>query len=49
MVVNNYLFIGALLLAAIAFALAPLAVVFVVAPRKRSRAKSDTYECGVKT
>ncbi len=49
MVMTNYLFIGALLLAAVAFALAPLAVVFVVAPRKRSRAKSDTYECGVKT
>lgn len=49
MVVNNYLFIGALLLAAVAFALAPLLVVFLVAPRKRSRAKSDTYECGVKT
>ena len=49
MVVYNYLFILALLLAAVAFALAPLIVVFLVAPRKRSLAKSDTYECGVKT
>ena len=49
MVINNYVFIGALLLTAVVFALAPLAIVFLVAPRKRSRAKSDTYECGVKT
>src|SRR6476660_9084001 len=49
MVVYNYVFIGALLLAAVAFALAPLVVVFLVAPRKRSAAKGDTYECGVRT
>lgn len=49
MVAYNYLFIGALLLAAVAFALAPLVVVALVAPRKRSLAKSDIYECGVKT
>ena len=49
MVVYNYLFIAALLVAGVVFALLPLAVVFVVAPRKRSLAKSDTYECGVKT
>jgi NADH-quinone oxidoreductase subunit A len=49
MVVYNYVFIGALLLAAVVFALAPLAVVFLVAPRKRSAAKGDTYECGVRT
>jgi NADH-quinone oxidoreductase subunit A len=49
MVVYNYIFIGALLIAAVVFALLPLAVVFLVAPRKRSPAKLDTYECGVKT
>src|SRR6266478_5817784 len=49
MVVYNYVFIGMLLVAAVVFALLPLAVVFLVAPRKGSRAKSDTYECGVKT
>ena len=49
MVLTNFAFIGALLLAAIAFALAPLIVVFLVAPRKRSLAKSDIYECGVRT
>src|SRR5579859_2941695 len=49
MVIYNYLFIGALMIAAVIFALAPLAIVFLIAPRKRSRAKYDTYECGVKT
>ena len=49
MVINNYIFIGLLLLVAITFALLPLLVVAVVAPRKRSLAKGDTYECGVRT
>lgn len=47
--IPNYGFIGILLLGAIGFALAPLLVVLLVAPRKRSRAKADTYECGVLT
>jgi NADH-quinone oxidoreductase subunit A len=37
------------LLGAVGFALAPLLVVWLVAPRKRSLAKSDIYECGVRT
>ncbi len=49
MVVTNYAFIGLLLLGAIAFALAPLLVVALVAPRKRSRVKGEIYECGVRT
>src|SRR3954464_6585122 len=49
MVVYNYVFIGMLLLGAIGFAVAPLVVVALVAPRKRSLAKSDIYECGVRT
>src|SRR5438876_12399089 len=49
MAMTNYAFIGLLILAGIAFALAPLVVVFLVAPRKRSLAKSDVYECGVRT
>jgi NADH-quinone oxidoreductase subunit A len=49
MVVNNYIFIGLLLLLAITFAVLPVIVVRVIAPRKRSLAKGDTYECGVKT
>jgi NADH-quinone oxidoreductase subunit A len=49
MVMYNYVFIGLLLLEAIFFAMAPLIVVWIVAPRKRSLAKSDVYECGVRT
>src|ERR671917_2025636 len=49
MIIYNYVFIGMLLLGAVAFALAPLAVVALVAPRKRSLAKSDIYECGLRT
>ncbi|HWT83114.1 MAG TPA: NADH-quinone oxidoreductase subunit A [Candidatus Methylomirabilis sp.] len=49
MVRNNYIFIGLLLLLAITFAVLPLIVVWIIAPRKRSLAKSDTYECGVRT
>ncbi|QEH33420.1 NAD(P)H-quinone oxidoreductase subunit 3 [Aquisphaera giovannonii] len=49
MVLYNYVFIGLLLLLAVTFGLLPLIVVAVVAPRKRSLAKSDTYECGVRT
>src|SRR5580693_1795634 len=49
MVVNNYIFIGLLLLLAITFAVLPLLVVRIIAPRKRSLAKGDSYECGVRT
>ena len=49
MVIYNYIFIGLLLLLGIVFGLLPLLVVAVVAPRKRSLAKGDTYECGVRT
>jgi NADH-quinone oxidoreductase subunit A len=49
MIILNYAFIGILLLGAIVFALLPLAVVALVAPRKQSLAKGDIYECGVRT
>ena len=49
MVLYNYIFIGLLLLVAIVFAVLPLIVVRIIAPRKRSLAKGDTYECGVRT
>jgi NADH-quinone oxidoreductase subunit A len=49
MVLYNYLFVGLLLLVAIFFAVAPLIVVRIIAPRKRSLAKGDVYECGVRT
>ncbi|MDX2037056.1 MAG: NADH-quinone oxidoreductase subunit A [Isosphaeraceae bacterium] len=49
MIIYNYVFIGMLLLGALGFALAPLVVVALVAPSKRSREKSSIYECGVLT
>jgi NADH-quinone oxidoreductase subunit A len=49
MVINNYVFIGLLLVVAVVFAVLPLVVVAFIAPRKRSLAKSDAYECGVRT
>ncbi|QDV34581.1 NADH-quinone oxidoreductase subunit A [Tautonia plasticadhaerens] len=47
--IPNYGFIGLLLLAAVAFAVAPLVVVALIAPSKRSGEKGETYECGVRT
>jgi NADH-quinone oxidoreductase subunit A len=49
MIIYNYAFVGALLLGAIVFALLPLAVVWLVAPRKRTMSKTDVYECGLLT
>jgi NADH-quinone oxidoreductase subunit A len=49
MVINNYIFIGLLLVLGITFGLLPLIVVAIVAPRKQSLSKGDTYECGVRT
>lgn len=49
MVANNFVFVGLLLLGALAFALGPLLIVFLIAPKKASAAKGDIYECGVKT
>ena len=49
MVLFNYIFVGLLLLVAIVFALAPVVIEGAIAPRKRTLAKGDAYECGVKT
>lgn len=49
MVLNNFIFIGVLLLGACVFGLLPLLVVRIIAPRKKSLSKSDIYECGVRT
>lgn len=49
MIVSNYIFVGLLLLVAIAFGLLPIVAEWLLAPRKRSLAKGDAYECGVKT
>jgi NADH-quinone oxidoreductase subunit A len=49
MVLYNYIFVGLLLVVAVVFGLAPILVERIVAPRKRTLTKGDTYECGVKT
>ena len=49
MILQRYVFVGMLLLGAIGFALAPLVLVALVAPQKRSRSKGETYECGLLT
>lgn len=49
MIALNYLFLGALLVAAIGFGAAPLVVARLISPRKPSRDKLDTYECGMRT
>ena len=44
---NQYLFLVVLLAAALAFSLVALALARLLAPRKPSRIKNDTYECGL--
>jgi NADH-quinone oxidoreductase subunit A len=48
-VLTRYAFVGLLLIVAVVFAVMPLVVVRLIAPRKRSRSKGDTYECGMLT
>jgi NADH-quinone oxidoreductase subunit A len=48
-VLYNYIFVGLLLLVAIVFAIAPVMIEGILAPRKRTLSKGDAYECGVKT
>ena len=47
--VYNYIFIGLLILVAAAFAAGPLLLVSILAPKKKSKNKSESYECGVIT
>jgi NADH-quinone oxidoreductase subunit A len=49
MIINNYIFIGLLFLLGVALPMVMILVEWLVAPRKRSLAKSDVYECGVRT
>ena len=44
---NQYLFLVVLLAAALAFPLVALALARLLAPRKPSPIKTDTYECGL--
>lgn len=47
--VYNYIFIGLLILVAAAFAAGPLLLVSILAPKKKSKNKGESYECGVIT
>ncbi len=49
MIIYNYVFIGMLLLGAIGFAMAPVIVMGILGPKKRSKSKSEIYECGLLT
>jgi NADH-quinone oxidoreductase subunit A len=49
MVQLNFVFVGLLLVVAVVFAVAPLVIVRLIAPRKRSISKLDNYECGLLT
>lgn len=45
--VNQYLFVVVFLLVAVAFPLLPLAIAWLIAPRRPAPTKNDTYECGL--
>lgn len=49
MLLTRYTFVGILLIAGIVFALLPLVVVWLVAPRRPSKSKGEIYECGLLT
>jgi NADH:ubiquinone oxidoreductase subunit 3 (subunit A) len=43
----QYVFVTVFLLVAVAFPLLPLAIARLVAPRRPTQTKNDTYECGL--
>ena len=46
---HEWLFVGLFLIIAIVFAVIPLALSLVLAPRKPHELKNQTYECGMET
>ncbi len=46
---NNWLFIGLFLIVAVAMPILPLIVARLLAPRKPTAQKLETYECGMET
>jgi NADH-quinone oxidoreductase subunit A len=46
---SQYLFVVVFLAVAVAFPLVPLALAWLVAPRKPSQTKNEIYECGLKS
>lgn len=45
--ITQYLFVIVFLLVAVAFPLAPLILAWLIAPRRPTPTKNDTYECGL--
>ena len=45
--IANYLFVAVFLGVAVVFPLLPLALAWLLGPRKPSATKNDTYECGL--
>jgi NADH:ubiquinone oxidoreductase subunit 3 (subunit A) len=45
--IHQYLFVVVFLLVAMAFPLLPLALAWLIAPRRPAATKNDTYECGL--
>jgi NADH:ubiquinone oxidoreductase subunit 3 (subunit A) len=46
---NDYVFIGLFMLIAVVFPGLPIAIAWVVRPRKPNPLKNETYECGIET
>ncbi len=46
---NNWMFIGLLVIVAVALPTMPLIVARILAPRKPNAQKMETYECGMET
>ncbi len=46
---NNWMFIGLLVIVAVALPTLPIVVARILAPRKPNAQKSETYECGMET
>ena len=46
---SQYLFVAVFLAVAVAFPLVPLALAWLLAPRKPSQTKNDIYECGLES
>ncbi len=46
---NNWIFIGLLIVVAVALPTLPLVVARIIAPRKPNAQKMETYECGMET
>lgn len=46
---ESWLFVGILLVVALGFPIAPIVVAAVIGPKRPSKIKQETYECGIET